>query len=155
MEFDRQTTAFHNPAQLGQKIDMEILAPILTISDDLEAHVLLELHDIADGGIFGFPQLRGADLVGLEVPIARGQQPRGPQETADMIGTEGLHFVLGTGHELGSRAHALLDSEGVDSAMIAHVRSLRSTDGDDARCNGAGRTLLRLQSYGFAGGSAR
>ena len=58
-------------AQLGQKIDMKVLAAIFTVGDDLESQALLEFHDFTDRGILRGAQFLGADVLGLEEPVAR------------------------------------------------------------------------------------
>jgi hypothetical protein len=54
----------------------------------LQAPVLLPLHDLADGLVLHFAQLRARDLVALEVTIARREELPRAQEAADVVGAE-------------------------------------------------------------------
>ncbi len=74
-------------AELLQEVDVEVGPAEFAVSDALQAHVLLELHDLGDGLVFHLAQLLGGDLA-LGLLLAGFQQVLGAQEAADVVGTE-------------------------------------------------------------------
>ena len=90
-----ERNAHLHAAQLRQKISVEISAAKLAIGDALEADVLLELDDVADGLIFNQAQLHRRDAA-IGRLVAGLQKEFGAQKTADMVvsGGELMHEDL-------------------------------------------------------------
>ena len=71
-------------ANLLQKINVKIGATELAISDAFQAHILLKLHDLADGLVFYQAQLLGRDDT-RGFLLTRFKQKFGAQKAAHMI----------------------------------------------------------------------
>jgi hypothetical protein len=70
---------------LFKKIDMKVGSAKLPIGNALQANVLLKRNDVGNGTILGRSQLLRRDGLLDEKLLARLEQRRGPQETANMI----------------------------------------------------------------------
>ena len=81
---DRDRDVGLDAAELLEEVDVEVGAAELAVGDALEAHVLLELHDLGDRLVFDLAQLLGRDLA-LGLLLARLQQVLGAQEAADVV----------------------------------------------------------------------
>ena len=74
-------------ADLVEEIHVPGRAAELAVGDALQAQLFLQLHDVANGDVFGLAQIGGAQAPCL-VFRARAREFRRPQQAAHMIGAE-------------------------------------------------------------------
>ncbi len=74
-------------ADLGEKIEMPVVATQFAVGDAFEAGVFLQLHNFADAVVLDLAQLFGGDVLAHTLH-ARVQQTCWTQQAADMIGPE-------------------------------------------------------------------
>ena len=76
-----------DPAELLEEVDVEVGAAELAVRDTAQPEVFLELHDVANRGVFHRAQLRARDRAALRL-LACVQQFLRPEKAADVIGAK-------------------------------------------------------------------
>ena len=74
-------------ADLEQKIALPGEAIVFAVGSDPQPGFLLQPHDVSDRGLLDVGQLRHVQLA-LVGRLARRDEPVGPDQTADMVGTK-------------------------------------------------------------------